>query len=144
MAVKRSFSSAIVHSRRLSKGKVDLMVLFMVDNHCDLFKVSGPMKRRLYTEDCFTPLGENLDHAFFVPIFPKQIPVSLHKLVSDRIMSIMRGNDPNVATGSPILLSLHAALVFCCRFGRSSSYGTGQLSCPLSSRRLNVLHEGDC
>lgn len=40
MAVKRSFSSAIIYSRRLSKGKVDLMVLFMVDNHCDLFKVS--------------------------------------------------------------------------------------------------------
>lgn len=42
MAVKRSFSSAIVYSRRLSKGKVDLMVLFMMDNHCDLFKVSVP------------------------------------------------------------------------------------------------------
>lgn len=41
MAVKRSFSSAIVYSRRLSKGKVDLMVLFMMDNHCDLFKVSA-------------------------------------------------------------------------------------------------------
>lgn len=66
MAVKRSFSSAIVYSRRLSKGKVDLMVLFMVDNHCDLFK----------------------------------IPVSLHKLVSDRITSIMKGNDPNVTAGS--------------------------------------------
>lgn len=42
MAVKRSFSSAIVYSRRLSKGKVDLMVLFIMENHCDLFKVSGP------------------------------------------------------------------------------------------------------
>ena len=41
MAVKRSFSSAIVYSRRLPKGKVDLMVLFMMDNHCDLFKVSA-------------------------------------------------------------------------------------------------------
>lgn len=40
MAVKRSFSSAIVYSRKLPKGKVDLMVLFMMDNHRDLFKVS--------------------------------------------------------------------------------------------------------
>ncbi|XP_034536324.1 DEP domain-containing protein 7 isoform X2 [Notolabrus celidotus] len=39
MAVKRSFSSAIVYSGRLSKGKVDFMVLFMMDNHCDLFKI---------------------------------------------------------------------------------------------------------
>lgn len=39
MAVKRSFSSAIIYSKRLPKGKVDLMVLFMMDSHCDLFKV---------------------------------------------------------------------------------------------------------
>lgn len=39
MAVKRAFSSAIVYSARLAKGKVDLLVLFMVDNHLDLFKV---------------------------------------------------------------------------------------------------------
>ncbi|KAL6113209.1 depdc7 [Pungitius sinensis] len=66
MAVKRSFSSAIVYSKRLSKGKVDLMVLFMMDNHGDLFK----------------------------------IPVSLHKMVSDRIMNIVKGKDPDVITGS--------------------------------------------
>lgn len=66
MAVKRSFSSAIVYSKRLSKGKVDLMVLFMMDNHCDLFK----------------------------------IPVSLHKMVSDRIVNIVKGKDPDVITGS--------------------------------------------
>ncbi|CAN9506992.1 unnamed protein product [Ophioblennius macclurei] len=65
MAVKRSFSSAIVYSRRLSKGKVDLMVLFMMDNHCDLFK----------------------------------IPVSLHKMVSDRIINIVKGKDPDLITG---------------------------------------------
>ncbi|KAI4830391.1 hypothetical protein KUCAC02_002022 [Chaenocephalus aceratus] len=66
MAVKRSFSSAIVYSKRLSKGKVALMVLFMMDKHCDLFK----------------------------------IPVSLHKMVSDRIINIVKGKDPEVTTGS--------------------------------------------
>ncbi|XP_028298799.1 DEP domain-containing protein 7 [Gouania willdenowi] len=43
MAVKRSFSSAIINNRRLSKGKVDLMVLFMMDNHCDLFKIPASL-----------------------------------------------------------------------------------------------------
>lgn len=52
------------------------------------------------------PLQENVDHLFFVFRFLKQIPVSLHKLVSDRIMSIMKGNDPNLTTGSPTLPSL--------------------------------------
>ncbi|XP_023251013.1 DEP domain-containing protein 7 isoform X1 [Seriola lalandi dorsalis] len=74
MAVKRSFSSAIVYSRRLSKGKVDLMVLFMMDNHCDLFK----------------------------------IPVSLHKMVSDRIVNIVKGKDPDMITGSTYCTRLSA------------------------------------
>ena len=39
MAVKRSFSKALVRRARLAKGKVDLMVLFLMDNHSDLFKV---------------------------------------------------------------------------------------------------------
>ncbi|XP_030233934.1 DEP domain-containing protein 7 [Gadus morhua] len=66
MAVKRSFAGAIIYSRRLAKGKVDLMVLFMVEYHCDLFK----------------------------------IPVSLHRLVSDRLLNIVRGKDPDdVITG---------------------------------------------
>lgn len=64
MAVKRAFSSAVVYSKRLPKGKVDLMVLFMMDKHDDLFKV----------------------------------PVTLHKLVSDRIMNIIKGNDPDKMT----------------------------------------------
>ncbi|XP_061522153.1 DEP domain-containing protein 7 [Phycodurus eques] len=66
MAVKRSFSSAIVYSKRLSKGKVDLMVLFLMDNHCDLFKV----------------------------------PVSLHKMVSDRLKNIIKAKDADMITGS--------------------------------------------
>ncbi|XP_010874734.2 DEP domain-containing protein 7 isoform X2 [Esox lucius] len=66
MAVKRSFASAIVYSARLAKGKVDLLVLFMVENHCDVFK----------------------------------IPVSLHKLVSDRLTNIVKGTDPEVLTDS--------------------------------------------
>ncbi|KAM9817298.1 DEP domain-containing protein 7 [Neosynchiropus ocellatus] len=74
MAVKRSFSSAIVYSRRLSKGKVDLMVLFMMDNHCDLFK----------------------------------IPVSLHKMVSDRIINIVKGQDTSTITGASYCTRLSA------------------------------------
>lgn len=46
MAVKRAFSSAIVYSARLAKGKVDLLVLFMIDNHMDLFKVSHNLNPR--------------------------------------------------------------------------------------------------
>ncbi|XP_072550609.1 DEP domain-containing protein 7 [Salminus brasiliensis] len=64
MAVKRAFSSSIVYSTRLAKGKVDLLVLFMIDNHLDLFK----------------------------------IPASLHKLVSDKLASIIKGKDVIMGT----------------------------------------------
>lgn len=44
--------------------------------------------------------------------FPTQIPVSLHKLVSDRIMNIIKGNDPNTTTGLQIFpLSLFKLLL---------------------------------
>ncbi|XP_051952639.1 DEP domain-containing protein 7 isoform X2 [Xyrauchen texanus] len=66
MAVKRAFSNAIVHRMKLAKGKVDLLVLFMMDNHHDLFK----------------------------------IPVTLHKLVRDKLACIIKGTDPDLITGT--------------------------------------------
>ncbi|NP_001038734.1 DEP domain-containing protein 7 [Danio rerio] len=66
MAVKRAFSNAIVYGTKLAKGKVDLLVLFMMDKHHDLFK----------------------------------IPVTLHKLVSDKLASIIKGTDPDRITGT--------------------------------------------
>ncbi|XP_030622604.1 DEP domain-containing protein 7 [Chanos chanos] len=66
MAVKRAFSNAIVYSARLAKGKVDLLVLFMVDNNCEIFKIPAP----------------------------------LHKLVTEKLISIIRGKDPDDITGA--------------------------------------------
>ncbi|XP_061102168.1 DEP domain-containing protein 7-like isoform X1 [Conger conger] len=46
MAVKRAFSRAIVHNgKHLAKGKVDLLVLFMMDNHLDIFKIPGTLHK---------------------------------------------------------------------------------------------------
>ncbi|KAJ8248945.1 hypothetical protein GJAV_G00229490 [Gymnothorax javanicus] len=45
MAVKRAFSRAIVHGRHLAKGKVDLLVLFLMDNHREVFKIPGSLHK---------------------------------------------------------------------------------------------------
>ncbi|KAL4641986.1 DEP domain-containing protein 7 [Arapaima gigas] len=45
MAVKRAFSRAIVHNKNLAKGKLDLLVLFMLDNHSDVFKIPGSLHK---------------------------------------------------------------------------------------------------
>lgn len=39
MVVKRVFSKAIVNNKNLSKGKTDLLVLFLMDHQKDVFKV---------------------------------------------------------------------------------------------------------
>lgn len=41
MVVKRTFSKAIVNNKLLCKGKIDLLVLFLIDHQKDVFKVSA-------------------------------------------------------------------------------------------------------
>ncbi|KAF4009367.1 hypothetical protein G4228_000744 [Cervus hanglu yarkandensis] len=45
MVVKRIFSKAIVHNKNLSKGKTDLLVLFLMDHQKDVFKIPGTLHK---------------------------------------------------------------------------------------------------
>nr|XP_045013108.1 DEP domain-containing protein 7 isoform X2 [Jaculus jaculus] len=45
MAVKRIFSKAIVNNKHLSKGKTDLLVLFLMDHQKDVFKIPGTLHK---------------------------------------------------------------------------------------------------
>uniref|UniRef100_A0A8C5QSW4 DEP domain-containing protein 7 n=1 Tax=Leptobrachium leishanense TaxID=445787 RepID=A0A8C5QSW4_9ANUR len=65
MTVKRTFSRTIVNHKTLSKGKSDLLVLFLLDYHKDVFKIPG----------------------------------TLHKMVSDKLVAIHQGRDPDKDTG---------------------------------------------
>lgn len=40
MVVKKTFTRAVIQSKCLTKGKTDLLMLFMLDNHQEIFKVS--------------------------------------------------------------------------------------------------------
>ncbi|KAL6107281.1 depdc7 [Pungitius sinensis] len=44
-AVKRSFSKAVLHTRVLSKEKEDLMVVFLLSNIKDIFKIPGTLHK---------------------------------------------------------------------------------------------------
>ncbi|XP_061466520.1 DEP domain-containing protein 7 isoform X2 [Rhineura floridana] len=72
MVVKRTFSKAIVNNKTLSKGKTDLLILFLVDYQKDVLK---------------------LLLLFF------KIPGTLHKMVSDKLVAIQQGRDSNQNTG---------------------------------------------
>ncbi|XP_044536917.1 DEP domain-containing protein 7 [Gracilinanus agilis] len=82
MVVKRAFSKAIVNNKNLSKGKTDLLVLFLVDHQKDVFKIPG----------------------------------MLHKIVSDKLMAIQRGKEPERDTG----------YVFCQRHDQSEYHSNTQ------------------
>ena len=45
MVVKRTFSKAIVNNKNLSKGKTDLLVLFLVDHQKDVLKIPGTLHK---------------------------------------------------------------------------------------------------
>ncbi|XP_047452745.1 DEP domain-containing protein 7-like [Mugil cephalus] len=47
LAVKRSFSRAILHSRTISKEKEDLMVVFMLSNIKEIFKIPGALHKEV-------------------------------------------------------------------------------------------------
>lgn len=53
LAVKRSFFRAVLHNKALSKEKEDLMVVFMLSNIKDIFKV-----RMRYTSLCLLLMGQ--------------------------------------------------------------------------------------
>lgn len=64
IVMKRTFGKAIVFNKNLSKGKTDLLVLFLLDHQKDAFK----------------------------------IPASLHKMVSEKLMNIQCGRDPDLSS----------------------------------------------
>uniref|UniRef100_A0AAV2L372 non-specific serine/threonine protein kinase n=1 Tax=Knipowitschia caucasica TaxID=637954 RepID=A0AAV2L372_KNICA len=47
LAVKRSFSRAILHSKSLTKEKEDLMVVFMLSNIHEIFKIPGALHKEV-------------------------------------------------------------------------------------------------
>ncbi|NXO72204.1 DEPD7 protein, partial [Phainopepla nitens] len=65
MVVKRTFSKAIINNKNLSRGKTDLLILFLVDNQRDVLKIPG----------------------------------ALHKMVSNKLLALQKGQDPSKIPG---------------------------------------------
>ncbi|KAK1887600.1 T-complex protein 11-like protein 1 [Dissostichus eleginoides] len=96
-AVKRSFFRAMLHSRVLSKDKEDLMVVFMLSNIKEMFKIPG----------------------------------ALHKVVSEKLASLVQGEQPDV-TG----------LTFCQQVSRRThSDSTKETTNQALWTLLNSIHQ---
>ncbi|XP_016525845.1 DEP domain-containing protein 7 isoform X1 [Poecilia formosa] len=94
MAVKRAFSNSIVYSGRLSKGKVDLMVLFMMDNHCDMFKIPSSLHKMVGDRLRNIVMGKDPDAitgtAYCSRLSDKEHSESGQKATNEEILSLLR------------------------------------------------------
>ncbi|XP_055788902.1 DEP domain-containing protein 7-like [Salvelinus fontinalis] len=61
MVVKMAFSRAIIHSKSLAKEKVDLLVLFMLDNRHYIFKIPGSLHKLVSDKLARVVQGEQPD-----------------------------------------------------------------------------------
>ncbi|XP_064784967.1 DEP domain-containing protein 7-like [Oncorhynchus masou masou] len=61
MVVKMAFSRAIIHSKSLAKEKVDLLVMFMLDNRHYIFKIPGSLHKLVSDKLARVVQGEQPD-----------------------------------------------------------------------------------
>lgn len=99
MVVKRTFSKAIINNKNLSRGKTDLLILFLVDNQRDVLKVRARRWPGFGYLVCSwrTAFSKLLLHC---PLFLFQIPGALHKMVSNKLLALQKGQDPSKITGN--------------------------------------------
>ncbi|XP_690061.8 DEP domain-containing protein 7 [Danio rerio] len=71
MFVKKSFTRAVIQSKSWTKGNVDLLVLFMLDNHQEIFKIPGSL-HKLVSEK-LDDIVKRRDSATEIP-FCQQVP----------------------------------------------------------------------
>lgn len=108
MVVKRTFSKAIINNKNLSRGKTDLLILFLVDNQRDVLKVRARKGAGFVYLVCWwrAAFSKLLLHC---PLFLFQIPGALHKMVSNKLLALQKGQDPSKIPGN----SAHRALQSC-------------------------------
>ncbi|KAM9808151.1 DEP domain-containing protein 7-like [Neosynchiropus ocellatus] len=92
LMVKRCFSRAILHSGSLSREKEELMVMFMLGNIQDIFKVWSPGETELLQPP--GPVSREL--------LSTQVPAGLHKQVSDQLLSAVPERRPDPPGGAGV------------------------------------------
>ncbi|MBN3294098.1 DEPD7 protein, partial [Polypterus senegalus] len=94
MAVKRAFSKAIVKHKSLAKGKVDLLVLFLLDNQKDVFKIPGSLHKLVSDKLSFIQHGQDPDvctgYTFCQRLSGQEYYGSTRKSTNDELWKLLR------------------------------------------------------
>ncbi|XP_026856040.2 DEP domain-containing protein 7 [Electrophorus electricus] len=97
MMVKKTFGRAIIQSKSLPKGKVDLLLLFMLDNHEDIFKIPGSL-HKLVSDKLDSMLKKDTntkDAAFCQQISSNLYKETVKELTNSELFVLLRNIDEN-------------------------------------------------
>ncbi|XP_072529899.1 DEP domain-containing protein 7 [Salminus brasiliensis] len=98
MIMKKTFSKAVIQSKCLSKGKVDLLLLFMLDNYQDIFKIPGSLHKLV--SDKLEDILKKRDPSTNNYVFCQQISSNLYddtvkELTKSELLVLLRNIDEN-------------------------------------------------
>ncbi|XP_048339300.1 DEP domain-containing protein 7 [Sphaerodactylus townsendi] len=101
MVVKRHFSKAIVNNRILSKGKTDLLVLFLVDYQKDVLKIPGTLHKMV--SDKLAALQQGKDsclgsaYTFCQRLDEGEYRYSAQKTTKDELLTLLKAIDEDTS-----------------------------------------------
>ncbi|XP_052453787.1 DEP domain-containing protein 7 [Carassius gibelio] len=98
MVVKKTFTRAVIQSKSLTKEKTDLLMLFMLDNHQEIFKIPGSL-HKLVSEK-LDDIVKKRDPSKTDPLFCQRVPRDLYtETIKDstknELYSLLKNIDEN-------------------------------------------------
>ncbi|KAL8169803.1 UNVERIFIED_CONTAM: DEP domain-containing protein 7 [Gekko kuhli] len=101
MVVKRLFSKAIVNNKTLSKGKTDLLVLFLVDYQKDVLKIPGTLHKMV--SDKLVALQQGKDsslcsgYTFCQRLDESEYRYCAQKTTNDELLTLLKSVDEDMS-----------------------------------------------
>ncbi|XP_072193282.1 T-complex protein 11-like protein 1 isoform X2 [Excalfactoria chinensis] len=97
MAVKRTFSTAIIKNKSLSRGKTDLLILFLVDHQKDVLKIPGILHNMVSNKLAALQEGQDPNnvtaYAFCQKLDEKEHRLNMVKTTKEELLSLLKAID---------------------------------------------------
>ncbi|NXF03090.1 DEPD7 protein, partial [Smithornis capensis] len=97
MVVKRTFSKAIINNKNLSRGKTDLLILFLVDNQRDVLKIPGVLHKMVSNKLLALQTGQDpskiTGYSFCQKLDQREYRSSTEKTTKDELLSLLKTID---------------------------------------------------
>ncbi|NWI97456.1 DEPD7 protein, partial [Pitta sordida] len=97
MVVKRTFSKAIINNKNLSRGKTDLLILFLVDNQRDVLKIPGTLHKMVSNKLLALQTGQDpskiTGYTFCQKLDEREYRSNAEKTTKDELLSLLKAID---------------------------------------------------